>query len=59
MQNVQGTYYEDVGVDSKTGEFCTMLAADAYNLKVIVTEDEKKNGLQYVEIVNSFFKIKI
>lgn len=36
-----------------------MLAADAYNLKVIVTEDEKKNGLQYVEIVNSFFKIKI
>lgn len=60
IKNVSTSKTTEIEVDSKTGEWSTYLTPASYQLSVIVSDEEKTKGLQYVILVASFkFKFLI
>lgn len=48
IKNVISNVQQEVQIDSNTGEWTAYLAPSKYQLNVIVNDEEKTKGLQYV-----------
>ncbi|KZC07453.1 Nodal modulator 3 [Dufourea novaeangliae] len=46
-QNTAATFDKEIETDPKTGEFCTYLGRDRYQLSVVVSSEERDKGLQF------------
>lgn len=46
VQNIAATFNKEIDTDPRTGEFCLYLAPDRYQLSVVVSAEERAEGLQ-------------
>jgi hypothetical protein len=54
IKNTSSNMQQEIEINSNTGEWTTYLAPAKYQLNVIVSDEEKTKGLQYV--VNTLFE---
>ncbi|XP_029039674.2 nodal modulator 3 [Osmia bicornis bicornis] len=47
IQNIAATFNKEIDTDPRTGEFCLYLAPDRYQLSVVVSTEERAEGLQF------------
>ncbi|CAD1476709.1 unnamed protein product [Heterotrigona itama] len=55
IQNTAATFSKEIETDAKTGEFCIYLNPDTYQLSVIVSADERAEGLQFFPLQQTIY----
>ena len=54
IKNAVSNFYTEIEVNPNTRIFSVFLKPAEYQISVIITEEEKKNGLQYVKFLKDF-----